>query len=92
MSAFVITTHSDQSVSAEVHWGQLLTTFCCFHAGADEEYIYMNKVIVAGKDKDDKGEFPTVPIVLSSKGWVLMMLVTPDFSCIITMRVFFVFF
>ena len=23
--------------------------------GADEEYIYMNKVIVTGKDKDEKG-------------------------------------
>ncbi|KAM6897025.1 actin filament-associated protein 1-like 2 [Xenentodon cancila] len=26
--------------------------------GADEEYIYMNKVIVAGKDKDDKDDPP----------------------------------
>lgn len=27
----------------------------CFHAGADEEYIYMNKVVVAAKDNGDKG-------------------------------------
>ena len=27
----------------------------CLHTGADEEYIYMNKVAVGGKDKDDKG-------------------------------------
>lgn len=33
----------------------MLTTSRCLHAGTDEEYIYMNKVIVGGKDKDDKG-------------------------------------
>lgn len=38
-----------------MHSGQVLTTFCGLHADADEEYIYMNKVIVTGKDKDDKG-------------------------------------
>lgn len=32
----------------------LLTTLCCLLAGGDEEYIYMNKVVV-GKEKDNKG-------------------------------------
>lgn len=32
-------------------------TLCVFlRAGADEEYIYMNKVLVTGKGKGDKGE------------------------------------
>lgn len=54
MLVLVEPTHP-QCIYAEVRCCQLLTTSCCFHAGADEEYIYMNKVIVPGKDKGGKG-------------------------------------
>lgn len=42
-------------VCLHVLWSELQTTFLYFIAGADEEYIYMNKVVVPGKNKDDKG-------------------------------------
>lgn len=47
--------HTKKPLYDGVRSRQLLTTMCSLCAGADAEYIYMNKVIVSGKDKDNKG-------------------------------------